>query len=137
MTNKRELREELVELSLSELRDNFTREEIEIIDTHQRSIAKDCLPNLEETSFMPNSSNEEQRGRFLLLCMNKELYDDEVEDFIDGDLIIQELIKEKGRQEESAHARAFRARRSIVALLFETVKTSPNPNKMESFGQAA
>lgn len=137
MTNEGESRKELMELSLSELRENFSREEIEMIDAHQRELAENGLPVLHETSFVPTTKTEQQRGRFLLLCMNRVLYDDDVEDFIDSDLIIQELLQEKVRQEQNAHARAFRARRNIVALLFETSKISPHPNEVEQISQAA
>jgi hypothetical protein len=130
MSYGEESRENFVELSLSELRDTITEEEISLIDAHQRELIKDSFPQLHENSFIPEAESDEARGRFLLLCINREMYDDEIEEFIDADTVYQALLKEKQRQESNAFGRAVRARRSIAALLFETAKTHPGDDDL-------
>lgn len=116
---------QLRDVSIAEINSELHQSGVIRVDDHQRKTDMstiDWSTPVENQLFSRELEKTFTREKLLgLLAFNTSIYDDETEDAIDEDPVVEEIarLKVKDRVNEDRYALAIRARRSIVAFMFE------------------
>lgn len=130
-------RRELREVSLDEINAELQHSGIVLVDRRQVETDMDAINwsvPVEDQLFSKELEQSFTRERLIgLLAFNTSIYSDETEEAISHDPVVEKILRSKteDRVNEDRYALALRARRSVVAFLFEHAKTTQLHDKSE------
>lgn len=127
-------RRELREVRLDEINAELQHSGVILVNRCQVETDLDAINwsvPVEDQLFSKELERSFTRERLIgLLALNTSIYSDETEEAISHDPVVERILSSKAedRVNEDRYALALRARRSVVAFLFEYAKTTQLSN---------